>query len=172
VRSHSDTSQMSYGEYTMFKKSIELRKYTPAEVQEKLIESLGKNFPKALFLYMPLFAIVIRLFHKKKNWMYFDHAIFTLHYFSFLLLLFSSFLVVDAVNSGISSDDVYLVILTITYLMVIVWSFFYFMRAHRVMYAESWITSSIKALLIYAVNLALFILLLIVLILISMWMLH
>ena len=35
---------------------------------------------------MPIFAFVLWIFYDKKKWWYFDHGIFTLHYFSVLLL--------------------------------------------------------------------------------------
>lgn len=54
-------------------------------------ERLFKNkiltaIPKGLFIYMPLFAFVLWIFYNKKKWWYFDHGIYTLHYFSVLLL--------------------------------------------------------------------------------------
>ena len=55
-------------------------------LQEKFLENFSHNIPKAIFLYMPIFAFLLWLFHNKKKWYYFDHGIFTLHYFSFLLL--------------------------------------------------------------------------------------
>ena len=54
--------------------------------KEKLLERTEHDFPKAVFLYMPVFAFWLWLFHNKKKWYYFDHGIFTLHFFSFLLL--------------------------------------------------------------------------------------
>jgi len=55
-------------------------------LQDKVMESVIHNFPKAIFLYMPIFAFWLWLFHSKKKWLYFDHGIYTLHYFSFILL--------------------------------------------------------------------------------------
>ena len=71
--------------YWLNKKFILAQKgKTQKEVREKFAESFYKNIPKALFIYMPLFAFVLWLFQDKKRWYYFDHGIFTLHYFSFL----------------------------------------------------------------------------------------
>ena len=58
------------------------------EIIEKFISSFTHNLPKVLFVFMPIFAFFLWLFHNKKRWYYFDHGIFTLHYFSFLLLIF------------------------------------------------------------------------------------
>lgn len=46
-----------------------------------MIEKSYHNLPKALFIYLPLFAFFLWIFHSKKKWWYFDHGIFTLHYF-------------------------------------------------------------------------------------------
>ena len=76
-------------DYWTTKKEIELSKFNPDVLEEKFVESFTHNFPKALFAYLPLFALVLWLFHNKKKLLYFDHAIFTLYYFSFLLLIFT-----------------------------------------------------------------------------------
>lgn len=58
-----------------------------AEEKERLFKNkILSTIPKGLFIYMPLFAFVLWVFYNKKKWWYFDHGIFTLHYFSVLLL--------------------------------------------------------------------------------------
>src|SRR5690606_34658137 len=47
--------------------------------------------PKALFLYLPFLAFVLWIFNNKKKWWFFDHGVFTLHYFSFLLIILMVF---------------------------------------------------------------------------------
>lgn len=56
------------------------------DIYTKLLQTSFHNLPKALFIYLPIFAFFLWIFHNKKKWWYFDHGIFTLHYFSFLLL--------------------------------------------------------------------------------------
>src|SRR5690606_23796425 len=71
------------------RKEVEIKeKYTLWQFVDKAENSVTKNIPKFLFFYMPVFAFFMWLFHNKKKWYYFDHGIFTLHYFSFLLLSF------------------------------------------------------------------------------------
>lgn len=82
----NEKDKLSAFEYWFRKKEIELGGKSREEVMEKLMNSITRNIPKSLFIYMPLFAFVLWLFHDKKRWYYFDHGIFTLHYFSFLLL--------------------------------------------------------------------------------------
>lgn len=55
-------------------------------ISHKFSDKMFSLLPKALFVYMPIFAFVVWLFYNKKRWWYFDHGIYTLHYFSVLLL--------------------------------------------------------------------------------------
>lgn len=58
-----------------------------ASDKERLFKNkILSTIPKGLFIYMPLFAFVLWIFYNKKKWWYFDHGIYTLHYFSVLLL--------------------------------------------------------------------------------------
>jgi len=70
------------------KKDFELR-HSGVSREHQAKEFASKLFsmlPKGLFVYMPIFAFVLWIFYDKKKWWYFDHGIFTLHYFSVLLL--------------------------------------------------------------------------------------
>ncbi len=79
--------KMSPVTYWLNKKMQEVKDNNKGKnLKEKFLENFGHNIPKAIFLYMPIFALLLWLFHNKKKWYYFDHGIFTLHYFSFILL--------------------------------------------------------------------------------------
>lgn len=70
------------------KKAMEVndRHLSSDEMKKLFFNNLLAAIPKALFIYMPLFAFVLWIFYNKKKWWYFDHGIYTLHYFSVLLL--------------------------------------------------------------------------------------
>jgi hypothetical protein len=62
----------------------------PGGTIKELLNHFMHNFPKILFISLPLFALVLNLLYfKKKNFYYVDHGIFSIHLyiFSFLLLL-------------------------------------------------------------------------------------
>lgn len=132
---------------------IYLSKFTPLENGDRFIASIGKSIPKALFLVMPLFALVIYFFHSRKKWLYFDHGIFTLHFFSFTLLFITvlSILRVIAfkINEGVFDLYMYAMAIGITLGLPL-----YFIAAHRRMYGEKWVISILKSVLIYAINLS------------------
>ncbi len=142
-------------EYWMNKRFLHMQKYSAFELGEKFKEAFSSNFPKALFAYMPLFAMVLMLFHRKKGWMYFDHAIFTLHYFSFLLLYVALTQIFNLSEYILSSS--FFETLNFFVKCSILLSFpVYFFIAHKKMYSESWIKSFFKSFGIYLINLALF----------------
>lgn len=129
------------------------------ELRAKVLENFNHNLPKALFIYLPLFAFVLWLFHGKKRWFYFDHAIFTLHYFSFLLL------VITIRNIVFHLIPWYFIIAPATLslifgMLIWLWSVFYFYRGHRRLYEERRIVSRLKATVILFINSILFIVLL------------
>ncbi len=140
-------------EYWVNKKILLVKKgRTQKEVYEKLMESVIRNIPKALFIYMPLFAFILWLFQSKKRWYYFDHGIFTLHYFSFLLLaslileLFNFFVGLLG-NNWILNSIIYLVDT-----VIIVYMLYYFFPAHHRFYEQSRLKTIIKGMLIFFIN--------------------
>lgn len=137
----------------LYHKYFPLQKYDKYELGERFMESFLHNIPKVLFLFMPLFALVLWLFHGKKRWLYFDHAIFTLHYFSFILLVVNLLSFSDVVATE-SDTSTYLQIALL--LAVVIAVFVYFFIAHKRMYGESRFISFLKATFIYAISLFIF----------------
>jgi len=171
----STEAKMDAFEYWRCRKAIELRKYKPNELLHLFMEKLEKNFPKSLFIYMPLFALVISLFHKKKNFLYFDHAIFTLHYFSFMLLAWT---LVHLFKIGFEWFDYYTrsetteVSVLIFAILSQLYFVYYFFRAHQVIYHEkSWI-SHLKAIGIMSITFILFTITFITLFMFTIMMIH
>jgi len=122
------------------------------EILPLFLESFKHNIPKALFVYMPLFAFLLWLFNDKKKWYYFDHGIFTLHYFSFMLLiiLISTFLVRFIYLLGENSFTEF--IDNLINVVVPLWFIYYFYRASKNFYQESRVTSFIKSSLLLFLN--------------------
>lgn len=123
---------------------------TPEEFKKKFGKAIIHNIPKALFLYMPFFAFFVWLFHNKKRWYYFDNGIFTLHYFSFLLLTLSLYMAVNSVTSYLSESLNDLVAFLVFPMMG--WWFFYFFRSHRRFFGESKLKSRAKSFVLFCIN--------------------
>ena len=118
--------------------------------KEKWIERIKHDFQKAIFFYMPVFAFWLWLFHSKKKWYYFDHGIYTLHYFSFILL--STFLYI-LINWNLSFFQIktgffYSVITPV----MLGYFIYYFFHSHRLVYGENKTISRLKCTLLFFIN--------------------
>ena len=133
-------------------------KNTPGIVRESLkkIQSLDhKKFqeefvhhaPKAIFLYMPVFAFWLWIFHSKRKWLYFDHCIYTLHYFSFVLLTILLYILTNWLLTLFHRD----IPGWITFAMLC-YFIYYFFHSHRKMYQESKVVSRTKCIFLFFIN--------------------
>lgn len=144
---------------------------TKAEIFKNLAEKSFHNLPKALFIYLPLFAFFLWIFHNKKKWWYFDHGIFTLHYFSFLLLnilfIFIAVKLVNLTEFWFINTGLYLII---TGLML--YSIMYFFIAHHRVYHSHGLVSLIIGFILLTINFFAFTLLVTCLAVVSFLMIH
>ncbi|REC47095.1 hypothetical protein DRF67_12845 [Chryseobacterium pennipullorum] len=147
------------------------RGVTKAEIAKSLTETSFHNLPKALFIYLPLFAFFLWIFHSKKKWWYFDHGVFTLHYFSFLLLniLFVFLLVklASLTNIWFINTILYLVLSAL-----LIYIMGYFFIAHRRVYHTHGLISFIIGGILFTLNFFTFMILVVGLALVSFLMIH
>ena len=122
---------------------------------KQFYKSLFSNIPKALFLYMPLFAFIVWLFHDKKKWYYFDSGIFTIHYFSMILLSFTINEIITVVLNWLIGEENAEVISGFLAFGLILWWVFYFFRSHSRFYEEKKWVSRLKGIFIFSFNLIL-----------------
>lgn len=125
---------------------------TQEQIIEKFKESFQHNFPKVLFIYMPLFAFFLWLFHNKKRWYYFDHGIFTLHYFSFLLLMFLIMALFEHLVYLFGHNAFTTGIIIVFDIVGYIWMFYYFFPAHHRFYEQTRIVSFIKTVVLFFIN--------------------
>ncbi|TDX82623.1 DUF3667 domain-containing protein [Epilithonimonas xixisoli] len=154
-------------------KLAELQKkgYKKSEILTGFIETTIHNLPKALFIYLPIFAFILWLFHNKKRWWYFDHGIFTLHYFSFLLLslLFSLLLYKITEYSSIPAINKFLYL---GIACIFIYDVIYFFIAHKRVYQTQKRVSLIIGFITLWINYFAFLFLVIGLAFISFLMIH
>lgn len=155
-----EKDRMGWTSEMVFKKLVE---YRERELQsgENMAREFGEafvhNLPKVLFVYMPFFAFFLWLFHNKKKWLYYDHGIFTLYYFSFLLLLVTlniliSWILMAAAQLIPSIDDFLTLLVVFIVFFSLGYAFFYFFRAHSRVYGESKAVSRVKGFILFWVN--------------------
>jgi hypothetical protein len=95
----------------------------------RLLESYRHNLPRAIFLMVPVLALVMKPLYLRQRRYYVEHALFILHDHSFVFLLFGLFAVVTApLKSSALSEP--LAIAACLYLP------YYYYRAMRTVYGE------------------------------------
>lgn len=122
-------------------------KYTPTQIMLQVFHKSLQNLPKWLFAIMPFFAFTLWLTHDKKKWWYFDHGIFTFHYFASFLLI-SSFTALINQFFGLFGYEIndYFVWFIYIFLNVI------FIKGYLLLYKESWTKNVLKLFVIYFLN--------------------
>lgn len=152
VQNTNPKNKLSPEQYWITKKMVSVAEHnTIQEAFKKALELFIRNLPKVLFLYMPLFAFWLWLIHGKKHWYYFDHGIFTLHYFSFLLLFTSMFIVIEWLLN--KSDWMVVSFFQILFLTIyFIWPVIYFYRAHKILYSETKFISFLKSSGLFIIN--------------------
>lgn len=160
----SKEDKMSWIVKPLYRKNIELAEKGltfDGQFQEVFTNAFRRNFPRVLILYLPLFAFVLWIFHGKKQWKYYDHGVFTLYFFSFLLLLTSVIMLFDWINSitqnflsilGSVTNSIGVVL----YSACFFYAFYYFFKSHRKIYKENKSVSRLKSFFIFGINFFLF----------------
>ena len=167
------SSVMDYVRTPIVHKFFELKEkgVSKSAIIQNLADVFFHNLPKALFIYLPIFAFFLWLFHDKKKWWYFEHGVFTLHYFSFLLLnilLFSLFYKInDLIQIKFLNVILYLLLTALT-----IYSILYFFIAHRRVYHSRGMVSFLKGSVLFTLNFIAFLLLVIGLGIVSFLMVH
>lgn len=148
-----ESEKLSSLEYWITRKvQLVQDKYDTTTLQEKFLESFIHNLPKSLFIYMPIFAFVLWLFQNKKRWYYFDHGIFTLHYFSFLLLGLLIMKIVNYLFGFVNQYYIFDILEKFFMAVSVVYILYYFFPAHRRFYRETRISSILKGIVIFFIN--------------------
>ena len=148
-----EEEKLSQFQYWIYEKAAHVSETnTKKQIIEKFIESFVHNIPKILFIIMPFFAFFLWIFHNKKKWYYFDHGIFTLHYFSFLLLIFLILFITDKLFGLLGPDSPLSFISSIINFAGIIWMCYYFYPAHHRFYGETRFISFVKSVTLFFIN--------------------
>ncbi|WBV61992.1 DUF3667 domain-containing protein [Chryseobacterium camelliae] len=121
-------------------------------IMDKFKETFVHTLPKALFVYLPIFAFFLWIFHSKKKWWYFDHGIFTLHYFSFLLLGTLILICLDKITDLLPNYGVLNLLTILINIAAITYMSIYFFIAHHRVYESSRAMSVFKGIFLFMIN--------------------
>lgn len=142
------------------------------QIFDKFSETVVHTLPKALFIYLPVFAFFLWLFHNKKKWWFFDNGIFTLHYFSFLLLGILILISLSELLSLLPDYTIFNVISFLVYTIAIVYMLIYFFIAHHRVYENSRSISVVKGMSLFIINFFALLCMLLLLVYTSFRMMH
>lgn len=151
---------------------MEERGLSPIEITNLFVKSSIQNLPKALFIYLPLFAFLLWIFHNKRKWWYFDHGVFTLHYFSFLLLLTLLLFVSNKFFSYFVENTFIMIMKSLIGTAAIIYAGCYFFIAHYKTYRTHPVLTVLVGIAVFAINTFLFTFLLMGLGIISFLLMH
>lgn len=146
-KENNQTVKWLFSKFRDFEKNSKQKDFN-----KKFSKTFFSTIPKALFIFMPLFAFVLWLFHDKKKWYYFDHGIFTIHYFSMILLSFTINEIITLVLDYMFKGEIADTINGFIALFLILWWVFYFFRSHSRFYGEKKWISRIKGTFILGIN--------------------
>ena len=114
------------------------------EDPSRLVEAMFGLLPVVLFVLMPLFALMLKLFHLLTGRLYMEHLVVALYSHSFLFL---ALLVVVALNglrgllAGVPYIPVYLQIL---YWLALLWIPLYLLLMQKRVYQQGWMLTTLK----------------------------
>lgn len=152
--------------------SLKEEGFTKEQIWTKYKENFIHTIPKALFIYLPVFAFFLWIFHNKKKWWYFDHGIFTLHYFSFLLLSTLIFIILTKIFDATPNYSIINLIFGLLYTALLLYTSIYFFVAHHRVYENSKRMSILKGISLFIINSIGIMLMLMVLMYVSFIMMH
>jgi Protein of unknown function (DUF3667) len=138
------------------KRIIESRKIEISKRYEKegsnlvreLISNNMHNWPKVLFISLPIFALLLKmLYFRHKQFYYVDHGIFTVHLYIFSFLILLAFFGVNAFKTftGWSWLD-WLI------LLIVLYPFFYYYKAMRRFYGQSGGKTILKYIILFILS--------------------
>lgn len=105
------------------------------EFFKKIIETFVHNIPKMMFFLLPVFALLLKLLYfRRKEFYYVDHAILSLHYFSFifLMLIFCEYILDRVFGTSFFSN------------LAVTWILIYLLLAMKKLYSQSWRKTIVK----------------------------
>lgn len=123
------------------RRNVQLKEEHGGRSKMHIEQNLQHSIPKIMFVLLPLFALFVSWFYSRATYYYVQHAIFTIHFHSFLFLLF---LIVTLVSKQLTSYQAVMWLVFGTYLLAYV----YLVAALRGMYQQAVWLSALKGLAI------------------------
>lgn len=106
------------------------------EVAGRMAANLTRYLPRMMFVLLPVFAFLLKLLYIRRGCFYIEHLVFSLHFHSFLFLLFGAIMLLVKIPGSPAAG--------MMTAMLVVWGFLYLFLAMRKVYRQSWLKTSGK----------------------------
>lgn len=146
----------------ILRRNVQLKEEHGGRSKMHIEQNLQHSIPKIMFVLLPLFALFVSWFYSRKKYYYVQHAIFTIHFHSFLFLLF---MVVVLVSKQLTSYQAVMWIFFGTYVL----AYLYLVAALRGMYQQAVWLSALKGLAIGVLYLLAIMVTVMTMILLAFW---
>jgi len=123
------------------RKNISIKKRLGSASEIAVEEEFQHNVPKLMFVLLPLFALLLLIFYRKRKVTYAGHIIFSVHYHSFAFLVL---FLMNLVNMIAPSFSFSITVLIISLLLL----YLYLVVALKNVYRQSFFISTLKGLVI------------------------
>jgi hypothetical protein len=140
-RTLADTARDKGMMYWILRNNVRQKVKHGGQNKMHLEVNVQHDIPKIMFLLLPLFALYVGWFYSRKKYYYVNHAIFSVHFHSFVFLFFLLLLLLSALVQGHWTG---LIIAMISPIPI----FIYLVVALHGMYQQSWRLSLLKGLAI------------------------
>ncbi|WP_372756438.1 DUF3667 domain-containing protein [Mariniflexile sp.] len=124
------------GDDGVFKRRLitQALKFYKSRMGGSILQGFYDSIPIAMFLLLPIFALILMLFHRKRG-SYVYHLVFSFYYFSFLFVLFLVFLLINFIYD--TPDWVFN--------LLVLLAFLYLIKAVKRFYQQRFFISFIKS---------------------------
>jgi hypothetical protein len=134
---------------------------------EHLLENFLHSFPKILFFSLPFFALILRLLYaRRKQYLYVDHGIFTIHLYCATFILMLANILLGELSNRVSWEW-FQTVCNLLIFAIVLYMFVYLFMAMRSFYRQGWWKTLFKYVLLGSLALVLNGLLLLLFLLIS-----
>jgi hypothetical protein len=105
--------------------------------EKRFGEAIAANLPRAFFLLLPLFALLLKLLYRRRRIFYLDHLVFALHYHAFAFVIMTLMILAGA--AGLPPPLAVPLVLALWF-----WIFAYLLLALRTAYGDSWPAAGLR----------------------------
>jgi len=112
---------------------------------DRYFQAFMGSLPSALFVLVPVFALMLKLSYFFQRRLYMEHLVVALYSHVFLLMALTTIFVLMALSGAVSAHAHWLsILLNIAIVLLLVWMPFYLLLMQKRVYGQSWIMTLVK----------------------------